>query len=106
MAYNVCPHFSAGVALFYLMFGCNTIMPILFKVLLPKLRHMGDAGCRIYLDAIREIYMMAVLNLKIDQDKRSPIKDPDKAKLKVGDMVLMNSHAPTSALTLNTNPVS
>ena len=69
MAYNVFPHSSAGDAPFYLIFGHVALMPTLFKVLLPKLRYMGDRGCKIQLDAMREIYMMALLNLKTDRGK-------------------------------------
>ena len=72
MTYNVFPHSSAGEAPFYLMLGCNTFMPILFKLLLPKLRYMGDEKCSVYLDAIWEIYMIAVLNLKMAKDKPCP----------------------------------
>ena len=68
MAFNVFPHSSAGEASFYFIFGCNTFMPTLFKLLLPELRYMGDEGCKIYLDAMGEIYIMAVLNLKIARD--------------------------------------
>ena len=42
MAYNVFMHFSAREASLYLMFGCDVFMPTLFKLLLPKLRYMGD----------------------------------------------------------------
>ena len=49
-------HSSAEEAPFYLMFGGNSLMPTLFKLLLPKLRYMGDEGCKIYLDAMRNIY--------------------------------------------------
>ena len=39
---------------------------------------------------MREIYMIAVLNLKAARDKCThPIIDPDKAKFKIEDMVLM-----------------
>ena len=38
---------------------------------------------------------MAVLNLKMEWDKSpSPIKDPSKANLKIGDMVLLRNHTP------------
>ena len=42
VAYNVSPHSSAAEALFYLMFGCDPFMPALFKLLLRKLRYMGE----------------------------------------------------------------
>ena len=47
MVWNVFLHSSAREAIFYLMFGCNTFMPTLFKLLLLTLRCMGDEGCRI-----------------------------------------------------------
>ena len=72
MVYNVVPHLLAGEAPFYLMFGWDTFMPTLFKLLLPNCRYMGDEGCRIYLNAIRETDMMAVLNLRIARDKCPP----------------------------------
>ena len=54
-------------------------MPTLFKLLLPKIRYMGDVKCRKHLDAMREVYMMVVLNLETDGDKcPPPIKDPNK----------------------------
>ena len=47
---------------------------------------------------MKEIYIMAVLNLKTARDKcLPPTRDPDKAKFKVGDMVLIKNHALTNA---------
>ena len=73
MAYNIFPHSWAGESLLYLMFGYDPFMPTLFKLLLPKCRYMGDKKCRIHLDAIWEIYMMAVMNLKMAWDKSPPL---------------------------------
>ena len=40
---------------------------------------MRDDKCRIHFDAMGDIYMMAVLNLKTARDKCSPpIKDPQR----------------------------
>ena len=51
MAYNVFPHSAAGEAPFYFMFGYNTFMPTLFKLLLLILRYIGNEGCKTDLDA-------------------------------------------------------
>ena len=79
MAYNVFPHTSAEESPFYMVFGCDTFMPTLFKLLLPKLGYMSDEKCRIHLDAMQEIYMMVLLNLKMAWDK-SPL--PSKILVK------------------------
>ena len=52
-------------------------MTTLFKLLLPKVRYMGGKKwCKINLDTMREIYMMAVINLKTDRDKSLPPQRP------------------------------
>ena len=57
---------------------------------------MGDEECKIYLDAMKEIYMMAVINLKRAGGKCPPTTQaPDKPEFKV-DMVLLQNHAPTN----------
>ena len=33
---------------------------------------MGDDECKIHLDAMREVYMLAVLNLKMSHDRYPP----------------------------------
>ena len=52
MAYNISPHSLSGEAQFYLMFGHDTFMTTLFKLLLPKYRYIGDEKCKIRLDAM------------------------------------------------------
>ena len=43
---NVFPHSAAGEAPLYLIFGHDAFMPTLFKLLLPKLRYMGDKDAK------------------------------------------------------------
>ena len=98
IAYNVFLHSSSGEAPFYLIFGWDAYMPTYFKILLTKIRYLGDKKCRIHLAAMTEIYMMTVLNLKIARDKCSHlINDPNKMDCKVADMVLLKNHIPTTA---------
>ena len=57
MAYSVFPHPPAGEAPLFLKFGCDAFMLTLFKLLLPKIRYMGDEECKIQLDDMRKIYV-------------------------------------------------
>ena len=54
---------------------------------------MGDEKWRLHLDALQEIYMMAILNLKTARDKCSPpIGDLGKTDFKIEYMVLVKNH--------------
>ena len=55
------------------MFRWDAYLPTLFKLLLPKIRYMGDKKCGIHLEAMREIYIMTVFNLKTVRDKCPPL---------------------------------
>ena len=97
MAY-VFLHSLSEEAPFYLMLGWDAYMSTLFKLLLPKIRYMGDEKCRIHLDAMKEVYMMAVCNLKTAIDKCPPsINNPNKTDFKIGDMVPLKNHTPMTA---------
>ena len=65
MAYNIFPHSPAGKSLFFLMYRMDAYLPTLHQLLQPKVQYMGDDTCRMHLNAMREIYMMAVLNFKM-----------------------------------------
>ena len=65
MAYNIFPLSAAGESPFFLMYGRYTYLLTLHLLLQPKMRYMGDSKCRIHLDAMREIYTMAILNFKM-----------------------------------------
>ena len=105
MACNVFPHSSAGEAPFNLMFECDPFMPTLFKMLLPKLRYMGDKKYRIHLDAMQEIYTMSVLNLKMALDKcLPPVTDLNKTNFRIGGMALIKNHTPKDTFDLKYKP--
>ena len=56
---------------------------------------MADEKWKIHLDAMYDIYMMAVHNLKIAWDKcPPPLRDPDKTEFKVEEMMLLKKHTP------------
>ena len=75
-----------------------TYMPTLFKLLMPRIRYMGDENCCIHLDSMRKIYMMTVLDLKTARDKCPPKTiDSHENDFKVEDMVLLKNHTPTTA---------
>ena len=77
------------------MFGCNAFMPTFLKLLLPKLRYMGDEGYKLYMDDMREIYMMAVLNLKLGIiNVLLHIEIQTRLNSKVGDVIYIMKKKP------------
>ena len=68
MAYNIFPHSAVEESPFFLMYGKDAYLPTLHQLLQPKMRYMGDTECRIHLDAMGEIYIMAIMNLKMSHD--------------------------------------
>ena len=104
MTYNVSPHSSSGGSLFYLKFGCDPFMLTLFNLLLPKPRYIGDEKCKMHLDTKSEIYMMAVLDLKMTWDKNQPPSDIlAKQYTKYVTWFFHETTLPKILLTLNIN---
>ena len=55
---------------------------------------MGDDECN---DTMREVYMLAVLNLKMSHDRYPPpMGNPCNDKLKIGHLVLTKNQTPQS----------
>ena len=105
IAYNKFPHSAVGESPFFLMYGRDTYQPTLHQLLQPKMRYMGDDKCRIHLDAMQDIYIMAVLNLKMSQDRYPPpTGNPQNTDLKVGDLILIKNQAPQSAFDTKYKP--
>ena len=98
MTCNLFSYSLLGETPFYLMLKWDAYMPTLFKLLLSKIRYMEGKKGRRYLDIMREIYMMIVLNLKTARDECPPhIKEHDGIEFKVGDTVLLKNHTPNTA---------
>ena len=58
---------------------------------------MGDDECKIHLDIMREVYMLAVLNLKMSHDRYPPpMGNPCSNEIKIGDLMLIKNQTPQS----------
>ena len=85
MACNIFPHTATGKSPFFLMYRWDAYLPMLHNLLQPKTCYMGYGECKIHLDAMREVYMLVVLNLKISCDRHPPpMGNPCNDKLKIG----------------------
>ena len=66
---------------------------------------MGDDECKIHLDAMREVYMLAVLNLKMSCDRHpSPTGNLHNDELKIGYLVLIKNQTPQSPFNAKYKP--
>ena len=86
VTYNIFPHTATGESPFFLMCGYDAYQPTLHNLLQPKLCYMGNNECKIHLDAIREIYMLGILNLKMPHDRyQPPTGNTHKDELTIGE---------------------
>ena len=91
-AYNFFPTESSGVALFFLMFGCEAaVKHTLLESERPK--HLGTNDSMINLELMTKLYMVIAHNLNEARKARDGIKKKKKTKdpekLKIGDNVLI-----------------
>ena len=76
---------------FFLMFGRDPVLP-LNMLLEPKLRYLGNDINILSLEAMKNMYEIAAINLKIAIEKRDSPKDPKPIPLQPGDSVLVQNH--------------
>ena len=66
---------------------------------------MGDKKWRIHLNAMRETYMMAILNFKMSLDQYPPPTDnPWNTDLKVGNLILIKNQPPQTNFDVKYKP--
>ena len=66
---------------------------------------MVDDDCKIHLDAMRQVYVLAVLNLKMSHDRYPPpIGNPHNEELKIGDLVLIKNQTLQSSFNAKYKP--
>ena len=89
-AYNFIPNEHSKESPFFLMFGRDPILPL--NILLePKLRYLGNEINILSLEAMKNMYEIAVTNLKIAREKRDPTEEPKPIHLQPGDTVLVQN---------------
>ena len=79
------------------LYGWDAYLPTLHNLLQPKICYMGNDECKIHLDAMREVYMLEVLNLKMSCGRYPSLTgNPCNDELKIGDLVLIKNQTPQS----------
>ena len=73
------------------MFGPDSYLPHLAALLQPKLRCLGLDKAMIYLDKLRQTYMLAALNTKEAHSKQNKDKYDDIPQYKIGDLVMIRN---------------
>ena len=79
-AYNFIPNEHSKESPFFLMFGRDPVLP-LNTLLEPKIRYMGNDINVLSLEAMKNLYEIAVTNLKLAQEKGDPQEQPLPTKL-------------------------
>ena len=73
------------------MFGRDPVLP-LNKLLGPKMRYLGNDINILSLEAMKNMFEIAAMNLKLAQEKGDPKDNPLPTKLQPGDTVWVQNH--------------
>ena len=70
------------------MFGRDPVLP-LNTLLGPKMRYLGNDMNILSLEAMKNMFEIAAMNLKIARERRDLENDPEPSKLQPSDTVLV-----------------
>ena len=73
------------------MFGRDPVLP-LYTLLEPKIRYLGNDINVLSLEAMKNIFEIAAMNLKLVRERGDPQDQPLSNKLQPGDTVLVQNH--------------
>ena len=90
-AYNFIPNKHSKESPFFLMFGRDPVLP-LNTLLGPKMRYLGNDMNILSLEAMENVFEIAVTNLKLAQERGDPKSNPIPSKLQPGNAVLVQNH--------------
>ena len=90
-AYNFIPNEHSKESPFFLMFGRDPALT-LNTLLGPKMRYLGNDMNILSLEAKKNMFEIAVTNLKMTQERGDPKNDPLPCRLQTGYTVLVQNH--------------
>ena len=79
-AYNFIPNEHSKESPFFCMFGRDPVLPV-NKLLGPKMRYLGNDINILSLEAMKNMFEIAAMNLKLAQEKGDPNDNPLPTKL-------------------------
>ena len=90
-AYNFIPNEHSKESPFFLMFGRDPVLP-LNTLLEPKIRYLGNDINVLSLEAMKNMFEIAVTNLKLAWERGDPKENSLFNKRQPGNTVLVQNH--------------
>ena len=87
-AYNFIPNKHSNESPFFLKFGRDPVLS-LNTLLEPKMRYQGNDMNNLLLEAMKNMFEIAAMNLKLARERRDLENDPKPSKLQPSDTVLV-----------------
>ena len=87
-AYNFIPNEHSKESPFFLMFGRDPVLP-LNTLLEPKIRYMGNDINILSLEAMKKLYEITAISLKLARDKGDSQEQPMPTKLQPGSKIIL-----------------